>query len=221
MKRASLAAASIALATFALAAPASADAGPKFEKAIFLPVGVNVGAAIHPKLKTGFLFGGDLSAVFINGSFFWAGGFADALGDFGLKAFRYNLGPEVGIGPLGFDTGYSGELRAGTYRHGLSMRVHLTIAFIGLYGRWGHRFGDPTEPNFGEVGVLFKFPALLWEKRVDWQRRTPAPTPPGPVQPVPAPQPAPTPAPAPEPPRDFATPPPSPPAAPLQVPNQP
>jgi hypothetical protein len=217
MKR--LTAAAIALASLALAAPASADMGPKFEKAVFLPIGVNLGAAIHPKLKTGFLFGGDLSAVFVNSNFFWVGGFADALGDFGIKGFRYNVGPEIGLGPLGLDMGYLGEIRAGTYRNGLSMRLHLTLSVVGIYGRWGHRFDNATEPNFGEVGALLKFPIPLWEKKLDWQRRVPQPTPTGPVQPVPAPPPEP--APAPEPPRDFATPPPPQSAAPLQVPDQP
>src|SRR5580658_2133434 len=110
MRMPPIAAATLFAAALAIAPPAGADMGPKWEQALFLPLGLNLGAANHPKRESSFLIGGDASVVYINDQLFWTGGFADALADVSNKSFRYCLGPEIGWLPIGLDTGYLGEV---------------------------------------------------------------------------------------------------------------
>ena len=139
--------------------PALADVGPHLRSGWYLPIGLNLGAAIHPELEHGFLLGGEVSAAFLfTDTGLWSGFYADALWDFGPDSFRFSLGPEMGWGFLGLDVGYTGEVSDGRYHNGLQLRGLITMGFVAVYGRWVHRFGDVTEHDFGEVGLLLKWP---------------------------------------------------------------
>ena len=46
----------------------------------------------------------------------------------------------------------------------------LTLGIVAAYGRWGHLFRHPLEEDFGEFGVLVKFPVPVKTDPVRWQR---------------------------------------------------
>jgi hypothetical protein len=148
------------------AAAAEPNIGPLFiPKGVFLPVGVNLGGALHPSIRggSGFLFGGEVSAVYHSHDPhpLWAGGYVDVLRDFGTGSTRFSLGPEFGWAFLGLDAGYLGQIKKGVYHHGVVGRFLLSIGVVTAYARWGHLFDDPAESNFGEFGALLKFPIPL------------------------------------------------------------
>lgn len=147
-------------AVLLLACPAAAD--PRVHDILYLPVGANLGAAIHPGLRSGFLFGAEASLVYPVSSGLWYGGYVDALGDTGARAFRWSTGPELGFGFVGLDGGYLGQAGKAGYSHGVTARGLLTLGLVAVYGRWGHLFGDTGAENFAEVGALLKFPIELW-----------------------------------------------------------
>jgi hypothetical protein len=145
------------------AAVAEPNYAPIPTEGLFVPVGINLGGALHPSIEggSGFLFGGEVSLAYYRwGRYgpFWGGGYVDVLRDFGAGATRFSTGPEFGWGPIGIDLGYLGQVRSGVYSHGFTGRFLLTIVFVTAYARWGHLFDDPRERNFGELGALLKFP---------------------------------------------------------------
>ncbi len=143
-------------------AKAHADMGPHISSGWYLPVGLNLGASLHPKVHHGFLVGGEVSFVHLGAKkLIWAGGYVDALHDLGAKATRFSFGPEFGWSIVGIDAGYMGDVRDGEYHHGMTIRAMLTLGIVTLYGRWGHVFGLERESDFGEIGFLFKAPIPL------------------------------------------------------------
>lgn len=197
------------------ASPAAADAGPKFGNGLWLPVGLSLGGAFRGDLPTGFVLGGEVSAVYLwmedTPEGMWLGGVADAVWDFGSDAFRHRLGPEIGWGPLGVDLAYLGQARDDSYHPGLSVRGVFTLAVVSLYGGYGHVFVDGEGADFGEFGGLIKFPIpIAVESRRAWREPMPPMDDPEPLQPVDEPAPGRTGPLAPV----RPPPPPSPPAAP-------
>jgi hypothetical protein len=161
MNRTAIMAAALAVSMLG-SRPAGADAGPHISSGWYLPVGLNLGAAIHPKVHHGFLIGAEVSFAHLDvARFLWIGGYVDALYDFGAKATRFSIGPEIGWSLVGIDFGYMGDVRRGEYHHGIDLRVLLTLSMVAIYGRWGHVFGLDRESDFGEVGVLLKAPIPL------------------------------------------------------------
>src|SRR5262245_26567768 len=64
----------------------------------YLPVGLAIGGAIHPRRTHGFLIGSELSYARFDpdDQGWWVGGYVDALWDTGPGAFRFSTGPEFG-----------------------------------------------------------------------------------------------------------------------------
>jgi hypothetical protein len=158
-----------------LPARAGADAGPKIASGWYLPVGLVLGGSAHADRPDGFVLGAEVSGAHVDvDSGFWYGGYLDALWDFGPDALRFSLGPEIGVGPVGLDGGYLGEIHAGTYTHGFQLRLLVTLGFVAAYARWGHQFRHPGEEDFGEFGLLVKFPVPVKLEPVRWQRPPPS-----------------------------------------------
>ncbi len=132
---------------------AAADAGPKISSGWYLPVGLNLGGAVHADRPDGFLLGAEVSAAHVDvDSGFWYGAYLDALWDFGPDALRFGLGPEIGVGLVGIDGGYLGEIHDRSYTHGFQLRLLVTLAIVAAYGRWGHLFRQAQDEDFGEYG---------------------------------------------------------------------
>ena len=166
----------VALSIVVLPGRAGADAGPKIASGWYVPVGLTLAGSVHPDRPDGFVLGAEVSAAHIDmDSGFWYGAYLDALWDFGPDALRFSLGPEIGVGPVGLDGGYLGEIHDRTYTHGFQLRLLLTLGVVAVYGRWGHLFRHPREENFGEFGLLVKFPVPVKLEPASWQR----PLPPG------------------------------------------
>lgn len=164
MRRARIAMTTLGLATLLLVLPgrAGADMGPHISSGWYLPVGLNLGAGLHPDLHHGFQIGGEVSFAYLDArKFIWGGGYVDVLRDLGAKSTRFSIGPEFGWSFIGIDAGYMGDIRDGDYHHGMTIRLLLTISIVSIYGRWGHVFGLDEESDFGEVGVLLKAPIPL------------------------------------------------------------
>ena len=158
----------MSLLTVALIFPTRlhADAGPWISSGWYLPVGLNLGAGIHPDLNHGFVLGGEISAAYLSSrNGVWGGLYVDGVWDWGSDTTRVSFGGEVGFAFIGLDMGYLWDIGPGwDHRQGLSLRGLLTISIVTITGRWGHLFsGDPVERDFGEVGILIKFPIFLTE----------------------------------------------------------
>jgi hypothetical protein len=159
-----------------VAAPswAHADAFPHLAPGWYLPVGVNVGVAVQEGGGEGFVLGGEASIVHIDFStWLWYGAYVDTVGDFGRDSMRLSFGPELGCGPVGFDVGYLGEVRDGAWGHGFQLRIVVSMSLVSLYGRWGRLHGPARENDFGEAGLLFKFPVAVKTEPLAWKRPLP------------------------------------------------
>ena len=160
----------------ALPGRALADAGPKIASGWYVPVGLVLAGSAHEDRPDGFVLGAEVSGAHLDvDPGFWYGGYLDALWDFGPDALRFSLGPEIGVGPVGLDGGYLGEIHAGTYTHGFQIRLLVTLGFVAAYARWGHQFRHPGGEDFGEFGLLVKIPVPVKVEPVRWHR----PPPPG------------------------------------------
>src|SRR6185503_8135373 len=134
----------VALAVLLTARGARAEMTPKFQPGYYVPVGMNIGAALHDDAPNGVLVGGEASVVNWDDIVprVWFGGYFDALWDSGAGALRGSVGPEFGWLFLGLDAGYVLQTGVqGTY-HGLCVRPTLTVGFFALEARFGHLFGD-------------------------------------------------------------------------------
>ena len=128
----------------------------------YLPIGVSTGVAIHAATSNGAYLGSEASFVhFANETRFWIGGFADALYDFSTNTTRIGVGPELGLGPLGIDGGFTSELSESGPRIGFAVRPVLTLSVLALTGRIAHISGGNSSETFGEIGVLLKAPVYL------------------------------------------------------------
>ncbi len=154
--------ASLALVAACAPSTALADAGPKIENSLWLPIGINTGYAINPAhVSNGFLIGAEASLVYLDRSAKWAGVYTDLLRDFGSDTTRWSAGAEFGVTIFGLDLGYVRSY-GDTDWSGVRGRFLLSMAAIHLYG--GHGWilsGDETEV-YGEVGLLLKFPINIW-----------------------------------------------------------
>jgi hypothetical protein len=156
------------LAAALLCAGTARAAGPAAEdldfvpEGWFVPVGVNVGLALHDRYENSWLLGGEASLVYLETTrMLWFGGFVDGLYDNGSATYRVCAGPEFGFMFGGVEVGYLAERFADGWHHGVRAGVVATIAFLSLYGRFGFLFNSPDEPTVGEIGVLAKFPLPL------------------------------------------------------------
>jgi hypothetical protein len=186
-RRAVRAAAALACVAFGLLCTAAhADAGPKISPGWYLPVGIDLGGAFRGGLDNGFVLGGEVSAVRIftydGPDLLWLGPVADVAWDFGSDALRHRVGGEIGLGPLGVELGYIGELRDGSYMPGMGARGFLTFAIVGFYGGYGHLFEEVAGKDWGEFGVLIKIPIALCTSP---SSNRPPPEPPPPLYPEP------------------------------------
>jgi hypothetical protein len=201
--------AAIVAAALALAAAGEARASGWFDpNGVWAPVGLELGGSFNGQDRGGFFIGPEASVVYFSDGV-WAGGFADAVWDFGSDQFRHAIGPELGFGPLGVDFAYLGVLEDGDYRPGYAARGMITFSVLAVYGRYGHVFDNAPIPTFGEVGVLLKLPLpVKLEPRVRPPPPAPPPRPDGVAAPLPDGEVAvPVPTAPTEPPRDFADPP--------------
>jgi len=155
------------LAALLCASPARAAKGAAQDldfvpEGFFVPVGVNVGLALHDEYDNGWLLGGELSFVYLETArMLWFGGYADGLYDNGSGTYRFCAGPEFGFMFGGVEVGYLAERYADGWHHGVRAGLVATVAFLSLYGRFGFLFGNPEEPTVGELGILAKFPLPL------------------------------------------------------------
>jgi hypothetical protein len=128
----------------------------------FLPVGVNIGGAVHPSADLGYLFGVEGSLVYFPlPHATWGGGYVDAVYDTGTKHARFSVGPEFGFTFIGLDGGL--VVQPGTERTaiGFQGRVLLTLGVVSVYARWGKLPALDVDATFREIGILLKFPILL------------------------------------------------------------
>lgn len=151
---------------------ASADVFHGVDKALYLPVGVTIGGAANSPLGGGVVLGAEVSLAHLTRDIAWIGGYTDAIHDFGAKATRFSVGPELGFGPLGLDCGLLLEARNGHVSPGTTVRFLLSASLVAAYARWGHVV-DTMYRDFGEFGVLLKFPFRVGAKR-NW-RQAPSP----------------------------------------------
>jgi hypothetical protein len=149
------------------ATPAHAD--PSW----LLPVGVNVGGALHPNgVPGGAIIGGEASLAHVSWSNTrfvqypdsWEGGYVDMVYDHAAKRSRFTVGPEVGVLFVGIDGGFVGQFGGGAFHPGFAFRPLLTLGFLSIYGRFGWIPGDPEVNRFTEIGVLLKWPIGLDER---------------------------------------------------------
>lgn len=156
----------LALGAALVAAPADAKAVNEdldfLPEGWFVPVGVNVGLALHDEYENSYLIGGEASLVYLeNTRMMWGGGFVDGLWDDSSGTYRFCAGPEFGMMFGGVELGYLVERYAEEWYHGVRAGIVATVAFLSVYGRVGFLFGNPDEPTIGELGVLVKLPLPL------------------------------------------------------------
>ena len=180
----------IALALSSWASMATADGGPKLpDSALFLPVGINVGAGLRTG-SNGLLLGPEASLVYWRtGS--WIGLYTDGLFDLGDHRQRWSIGPECGYGPFGVDAGFVTQFGDERVFGGVRVRGLLSLALLSVYGAGGYLPQHPSQQSWAEVGVLIKFPIALWmsHDRPAWVPDYPQPVPPPPMPPPPEPLP--------------------------------
>ncbi len=171
-------------------AAAADPMGPKIEKGLFLPVGLNLGYSVNtPKgAANGFILGGETSLAFFK-DLFWTGAYADILRDFGEQETRTSVGLEAGYGPVGVDFGYLGAFRDET-AHGVRVRGILTASAISVYGGYARTWTDAR--THAEFGVLLKVPLPIFIQEVKKKPDEVVPPPPPPPIDEPKPAPAPT-----------------------------
>ncbi|MBK7583990.1 MAG: hypothetical protein IPI67_27810 [Myxococcales bacterium] len=156
---------------------AHADGGPKIRDSLWLPLGLNFGYSLNPDpVSNGFLVGPEASFVYLDHSTGWAGAYTDVLRDFGSDTTRLGVGAEAGMAIFGVDLGYERSF-GDTNHHGIRGRFLLSFAAVHFYGGVGRVFADAGGFTYGEVGVLLKFPIMMWEKEGFDHGRYPRPDP--------------------------------------------
>ena len=149
----------------ALTTTAVADVGPKFERGLFLPVGLSLGGAFRGDgVPNSFLLGVETSLAFfeVSGppSGVWAGVVTDVAYDFERAAVRYRAGLEAGWWMMGGEITYIGAFDDG-HQSGIGGRLTATLqGIVSVYGGYGRFFS--ADAGFGELGLLIKVPLPLW-----------------------------------------------------------
>jgi len=157
---------------------AHADAGPKIESGLYLPIGVTIGGAFGDDRSGGLVIGGEASLAYLHASSgFWGGLYGDALYDTGISGARYTFGPEVGVSIFGFDGGLAVQKANGKTEWGWTGRALVTFSILAGYIRLAHFSNAEISPGQIEVGILFKLPAPLWTevRKRPWLEHRPAP----------------------------------------------
>ena len=126
----------------------------------WVPIGINLGGALHKEADSGFLFGGEASVVRM-GEDFWGGFYVDILRDFGVEATRMGVGAELGYRTFGLDGGVLRDVT--NARNGWTVRGLLMGPGFGVYARW-LSISDDGEQS-GEIGVLLKLPIPIRRDR--------------------------------------------------------
>jgi hypothetical protein len=124
-------------------------------------VGANVGMSVLARQSNGAVLGAEASIVHLSRDVFWAGGYVDALHDTSWGAQRISIGPELGAAIFGIDGGYLMQIDHGSIEHGFVVRPLITFGVLALYGRYGHLFIGDGRDDFGELGLLLKYPIDL------------------------------------------------------------
>lgn len=75
-----------------------------------------------------------------------------------LGDFRFAVGPQFGVIFFGVELGFLGEKYDNQNNFGVRVGVVAPLAFIAIYGRYGHLWGTPAQHNYGEIGLLLKIP---------------------------------------------------------------
>ncbi len=166
----------VLLVAAALSANAHAD------RATFASAGIGLGTAFAPEscdggdCDEGFVLGVETSVgvlvewsrgdeeqrmqdLFDLDKLIWFGGYVDVARDFGADATRASLGPEIGRGVAGIDTGIVLE-RGDATRWGWRVRPALAMAAVSFYVGYT-RFSSGTDRNLIDVGVLLKWPHVF------------------------------------------------------------
>jgi len=125
----------------------------------FAPIGLNVGSSLNDSDTSGLVLGGEASVVYLTDvTLLWIGGYVDGVHDFGKGASRFSAGPELGWMFGGIELGYLTQWMDEQFHHGFRVGLIVTFGILAGYVRWGHLFGVVEESDFGEIGVLLKFP---------------------------------------------------------------
>lgn len=132
--------------------------------ALWLPVGVNVGAGIHPNQGTGFLIGGEASLIELRKerrTHPALGGYLDFLHDSESGTWRFSVGPETVVCPfVGFDAGLVMDVGGQAPRAGVRLRYFAPSLVVTPY--FGAAFMFSGENSVAlETGALLKFPIPL------------------------------------------------------------
>jgi hypothetical protein len=133
-----------------------------FVCALWVPVGLNVGAAIHPGDGTGFLIGGEVSVLDLrhpgDGALNAWGGYVDFLHDSLSASWRLSAGPEIVFAPgVGFDAGPELELSGAGPHFGMRLRYFAPFVFAAPYLASELMFTG-RERLVVEAGLLLKAP---------------------------------------------------------------
>jgi len=124
----------------------------------YLLGGATGGASFGPRGAGGFV-GGEVSLVRLRRTR-WVGAYVDGFYDFSSDRAAFTLGPELGIGPLGFDGGLG--LRPGREGRAVELggqaRVLVTAGLFGLFARYGAWSVGGEVEHVAQVGALLKFP---------------------------------------------------------------
>lgn len=127
----------------------------------FLP-GASIGSGWNIDDEQGLTFGVEASATYFFGGpagfGFWTGGYLNTLYDTGTEGTRSSIGPEIGWGPVGIDSGYVLDLAGGTVRHGFQTRGVLSLSIIQAFVRFGYLQDYGADVG---GGALIKVPLRL------------------------------------------------------------
>jgi hypothetical protein len=141
-----------------------------FACSLWMPVGINVGAAIHPGSGTGVLVGGELGVLDLRYPSHAAafGGYADALYDRESRSFRLGVGPEMVLCPgVGLDAGLLFEGASGGSWLGARVRYFAAFPFVSPYIGETFAFARGHGAPATEIGVLLKYPFELLRAESD------------------------------------------------------
>jgi hypothetical protein len=157
-----LVACAAALAIALLPSRTRADAGfPIPDPGWYSLVGGNVGMSLLARQSNGAVLGAEASIVHLGREATWAGGYIDVVHDTSWNTQRISIGPELGLAMFGIDGGYLMQLDHGALEHGVVVRPLITFGVVALYGRYGHLFIGDGREDFGELGLLLKYPINL------------------------------------------------------------
>jgi hypothetical protein len=130
----------------------------------YLPMGVTGGVVVHGHGPAGALLGAEVSVVHLSDEkLIWLGGYVDGVYDTARSVGRFSVGPELGWTFFGIDGGLLAQVGGARVDPGVVVRPVVTIGWLGLYARYGHVFSGDALEDFGDVGLLLKYPLEVHE----------------------------------------------------------